>query len=268
MNIGVSFARPLLAGRLVRRYERFIAEVRLDDGRLVRAHCVNPGRMEGLVITGGRVWLSEAATERKLPFTWELMEAEGQLVGVNTIVPNRLVRAVLEAGVLRDVPSFDSLKAEQKFGRGHRVDLKAETATGPWLVEVKNCHLRYSDGRGYFPDSVSERAASHVAALARVVNRGERASVFFTVQRSDVEALRPSALHDPTFARAIRRAAAQGVTVRALRFQPTLEGLWFDREIPVDLSAYDVEPLRADCEGYEPTSGWVRANGAWAGRSL
>ncbi len=267
MKVGVAYDAPLLGGSLLRRYERFIAEVRLDDGREVRAHCVNPGRMEGLVQPGARVWLSRALTERKLPYTWEQVELEGQRIGVNTIVPNRLVRSLLEARAVK-LPPFTLFKAEQKFGRGHRVDFKLETPEGPHLLEVKNCHLRYPDACGYFPDSFSERASSHASALMRVAKKGSPASIFFTVQRADVTCVRPSALHDAAFAKSLRAAAAAGVTVRAFRFVPDADGLWFDAEIGVDLKAYNAEQLRSYCTAYDATSGWVRSNGKWAGQTL
>ena len=133
------------------------------------------------------------------------------------------------------------------------------------FVEVKNCHLVYPDGFGYFPDSHSERAVKHVEALARQVARGQRASVVFTVQRADCVGLRPSALHAPEFARALRLAARRGVGLRAFRFEPTLEGLWLDAELPVDVGVYDVEAVRGWSRGYDATSGWVRRDGRIAG---
>lgn len=253
-------------GRLVRRYERFIAEVKLRSG-VVRAHCVNPGRMEGMVQPGARVWLSEAPG-RALPWTWELMELDGVLIGANTALPNRLAGEVLRRGLLPGLDDATEVLAERVFGRGHRVDFLLHGPKGAHYVEVKNCHLVYPDRCGYFPDSVSERATAHVNALSRLVKKGHAATVLFTLQREDVERLRPSALHDPAFARAVRAAVKQGLQVRAVRLLPSLEGVAFDAEVPVDVERYDVEQTRAWCSAYDATSGWERKDGKWAGRAI
>lgn len=269
MTVVHRWPTPLLPGRLLRRYERFVAEIRLDDGRTVKAHCVNPGRMEGLVIPGARVWVSEAPDQaRALRFTWELIELDGRLVGANTSLPNALVKTVLEQ---RLIPGFGDVTAvvpEQRFGRGHRADFRLDTGRGAHWVEVKNCHLVYPDGLGYFPDSSSERATKHVEALTRRVARGERATVLFTLQRDDVRGLRPSALHAPDFARAVWRAAKRGVTFRAVRFALTLEDLRLLDEVPVDVERYDMAPLRRWSRDLDATSGWLRKDGRIAGRSV
>jgi len=262
-----SYPTRLVEGRLVRRYERFIAEVRVGR-EVVRAHCVNPGRMEGLVIPGARVWLSEAQAERALKFTWELVELDGRLVGANTALPNTLVRRVLDAKLLPGLDDARTVRPEQSFGRGHRVDFLLDTPRGEHLVEVKNCHLVYPDGLGYFPDSHSERAVAHVDALARQVKRGRRATVLFTLQRDDARGLRPSALHAPDFATSVRRAAKAGVALRAVRLVPSLDGFSFDGEVPVDVAVYDVKRVAPWAKALEATTGWERKDGAVAGRSL
>jgi sugar fermentation stimulation protein A len=262
------WSSPLLEGRLVRRYERFLVDVKVGR-RVVRAHCVNPGRMEGLVVPGARVFLSEAASpDRALRFTWELIELDGRLIGANTTLPNTLAKAVLEQ---RLVPGFDdvtALRAEQPFGRGHRADFRLETARGVHWVEVKNCHLVYPDGLGYFPDSASDRARRHVEALARRVRAGDRATVLFTLQRDDASGLRPSALHAPAFARAVWAAARGGVDFRAVVFVPSLDGVRLEREVPVDTDRYDARRLEAWSRALDATSGWLRKDGRVAGRSV
>jgi sugar fermentation stimulation protein A len=253
-------------GRLVRRYERFIAEVRLGR-QLVRAHCVNPGRMEGMVVPGARVWLSEAPG-RHLPWTWELVELEGRLVGANTSLPNKLAGEVLRQRLLPGLDDATAIHEERVFGRGHRVDFLLERPRGAHYVEVKNCHLVYPDGCGYFPDSVSERATTHVEALTRLVKKGVPATVLFTLQRDDAVLLRPSALHDPKFASAMRRGVKAGLEVRAVRLVPSLEGISFDGEVPVDVGGSDVELTRSWSAAYDSTSGWVRKDGRVAGSAI
>jgi len=249
---------PLLPGTLVSRYDRFLADVRLGDGRVVPVHCVNPGRMEGLVRPGARVWISRAppGRPRRLAYTWELVEdGAGQLVGANTTVPNRLGRALLEARLLRGLGRWEELAAERATGGGSRVDFWLRRGQQETWVEVKNCHLVYPDGRGYFPDSVSVRATRHLAELTELVAAGHRSVVLFTVQRPDARAVRPSDAHDPTFAQAVRRAARAGVRFRAVRVRPTTAAYEILGTIPVDLRPYGVARRRAWRAANDPISG-------------
>ena len=250
---------PLIPGALVDRYDRFIAEIELRSGERIRAHCVNPGRMEGQVRPGVRCWITKVPpdSKRKLRYTWELVEEDGMIVGANTTAPNRVVAAVLAARVLPGLRRFTALRAEVSYAERSRVDFVLDGAT-PHYIEVKNSHLRYADGRGYFPDSVSARATHHLEALAGVVEGGAKATVLFTIQRPDVRAIRPSILHDPEFAAAARAAADAGVRFRALTIRPTLEAYEVMREIPVDLRVYDTrehERWRAEKLRW---SGWRR----------
>ena len=257
MLLRLNHPTPLLRGRLVARWDRFVAEVDLDDGRRVRAHCVNPGRMEGMVRPGARVWLSPAPPERKrkLAFTWELVAYEGRVVGANTVAPNRIVGELLRARLLPGLRRYRALRAEVAYGERSRADFCLEGASRHF-VEVKNCHLVYPDGRGYFPDTVSDRAAHHMSSLAQAVVDGARATVVFCVQRDDVRAVRPSRLHDPVFAEAARAAWKAGVRFRALRVRATPTAYEVLGEIPVELRRYDGARLIPWREARAPFSGW------------
>ncbi len=259
MTLLIPHASPLQPARFRQRYDRFIADVELEDGRLVSAHCVNPGRMEGLVRPGAPVWVSPApeGSKRKLRWTLELMDIEGQLVGANTVVPNRIAEALVRARLIPGLRRWRRLEREVRYGEGSRIDLMLRGARDH-LVEVKNCHLVYPDRRAYFPDSVSARAAKHLRELIREVHEGRRATVLFILQRTDGRSLRPSQLHDPSFAAAAREAGEAGVRFRAARIDPTPEGFRFQRMIPVDLSPYDEGALRAFREDLAPWSGWRR----------
>lgn len=236
----VAHGARLVQGTLLGRRKRFLADVRLTDGRDVVAHCVNPGQMEGLVRPGARVWFSEAPVEgsRKLTHTWELVEHDGRLVGANTLAANRIARGLLEHGCLRGLARHDELRAERRYGENSRVDFWLREGNREHYVEVKNCHLVYPDGRAYFPDSPSERATRHLRELVDVVTGGQRATVLFVVQDPSARAVRPSDLHDPTFAEAARWAQAHGVRFRAVRVRPTRRAYAVDRCIPVDLAPY------------------------------
>ena len=251
--------QPLREGVLVQRYDRFIADVELD-GRIVKTHCVNPGRMEGLVRPGARAWISPApaGSKRKLQWTLELLELDGRMIGANTVVPNRIAEALVRARLIPGLKRYRTLEREVRYGERSRIDLMLRSSGADHLVEVKNCHLVYPDDRAYFPDSVSERAAGHLRELALQVQAGLRATVLFVLQRTDGRALRPSRLHDPAFAAAATDAAAAGVRFRALRVDPSPAGFRFAGMLPVDLGAYDPTDLAPFRDALTPSSGWRR----------
>jgi sugar fermentation stimulation protein A len=251
--------RELRAARFLARYDRFIARVELD-GREVDAHCVNPGRMEGLVIPGARAWVSTvpADSKRKLRYTLEMMEIDGVLVGVNTQLPNALAETLIRAGRIPGLKRFRGLQREVRYGEKSRIDLLLEDARGLHYVEVKNCHLVYPDGGAYFPDSVSARAAGHLEELIHCVEGGHRATVLHTVQRGDGRFVRPSDLHDPVYAATARRAGKAGVRFRAVCLAPGLDGFTFLGTLAVRLGRYRLETLVPYRDALAPHSGWQR----------
>lgn len=216
------FSAPLIAGRLVRRYKRFLADIELAEGGLVTAHCANPGAMLGLVAPGARVLLSASTNPaRKLGFSWELVEADlpggPQWVGINTLRPNALVAEAFAAGHLAPLAGYETLRPEVRYGRASRVDFLA-TGEGmpPCHVEVKNCHLLRRPGLAEFPDCVAARSARHMDDLTEVVARGGRAMLVVVVQMR-AERFDVARDIDPAFDRAFARAARGGVEIHAYR---------------------------------------------------
>ncbi len=259
MSLLIPHLQPLKECRLVARYDRFIADVEFDDGTVVKSHCVNPGRMEGLVRPGARAWVSPSpeGSKRKLRWTLELLELDGRYVGANTQVPNRIAETLVRERLVPGLKRWRSVEREVRYGENSRIDLLLRGKTDH-LVEVKNCHLVYPDRRAYFPDSVSARATKHLHELAQETARGKRAAVLFVLQRPDGKALRPSRVHDPAFADAARDAAEAGVRFRAVRVDPTPEGYVFDGTLPVDLADYDLARPTAYRAQLDDWSGWKR----------
>ncbi|MBI1293321.1 sugar fermentation stimulation protein SfsA, partial [bacterium] len=173
------------------------------------------------------------------------------LVGTNTALPNQIVGSILRERLLPGFP-WDELQSERRYGENSRIDFWLRDGTQEHFIEVKNCHLTYPDGRGYFPDSVSERATKHLEEPIHVVEKGHRASVIFTAQRADTLAVRPSDVHDPAFAAAARRASSAGVQFLALRIEPTPEAIVVHEVISADLEPYDTSQQRE----------WMTANRA------
>lgn len=233
---------PLIEGVLRRRYKRFLADVELAGGEVVTAHCVNTGAMEGLTTPGNRVWLSRANNpKRKLAFTWELVQADGILFGANTGFPNRLMRRLLEEQRVPWLSHFTEVRPERPYGESSRVDFWLRGRRGELYLEVKNCHLLYPDRRAYFPDSVSARATSHLRELAAVLAPKVRAEVLFVCQMPGVKEVRPSDVHDPTFAATAREVKAQGVRFSALQVEHTPDEILIRRRIPVSLREYGTQ---------------------------
>ncbi|MFZ2949367.1 MAG: DNA/RNA nuclease SfsA, partial [Desulfuromonadaceae bacterium] len=119
---------PLIAGRLLRRYQRFLADVELADGTIVTAHCPNSGSMMGCAVPGSRVLLSSSGNpSRKFPFTWELVQADGCWVGINTALPNRLAREGIERGIVAELQGYERIRPEVCYGSERsRIDLLLE----------------------------------------------------------------------------------------------------------------------------------------------
>ena len=230
----MQFISPLERGTLVARYKRFFADVALDDGREITAHCPNPGAMLGLNTPGLRAWVSRSDDpKRKLAHTLELVEADGGLVGINTMHPNRLVAEALAADHVPELTGYATHRREVRYGENSRVDFLLEAdARPPCWLEVKNCHLSRTKGLAEFPDCVAARSAKHLRELQAMVAQGDRAAALFVVQRMDCEAF--SACHelDPTFARGLEQAADAGVEVLVYACDVTLEQVTIAHRIP------------------------------------
>lgn len=214
----MKFPTPLIEGTLIKRYKRFLADVRLDNGKVVVAHCANPGSMLSVDAPGADVWLSEATNpERKLRYTWEMIRVGKTLVGINTQHPNRLVEEAIRAKAIRELAGYANLRREVRYGRDSRIDILLEDPERPpCYVEVKNVTMKRDlspKAPVEFPDAVTARGTKHLVELSRVAQKGQRAVMVFLVQREDAKAFAPAADIDPTYAKALGQATAEGVEV-------------------------------------------------------
>jgi sugar fermentation stimulation protein A len=226
----------LTPARLVRRYKRFLADVELESGATVTAHCPNSGAMTGCCEPGRRVYLSRHSDpRRKLAYTWEMIEMPGSLVGVNTLVPNRLVARALADGQVPALGGYADLKREVRVGEHSRIDLRlSATDRAPCYVEIKNCTL-VSDGQALFPDAVTARGRRHLVELQQLVAQGCRCLMFFVIQRMDAGVFRPAEQIDPAYGAGLRRAVGSGVEILAWDVKIDLAAIRLNREIPCRL---------------------------------
>ena len=231
----MKFPEPLVTGRLVKRYKRFLSDIALESGEIVTAHCANPGSMLGLAEPGALVWLSRSANpKRKLPFSWELVDVGSSLVGINTSRPNDLVAEAVTCGAIAELTDYETLRREVPYGKNSRIDLLLESpGRAPCYVEIKNVTLSRRETLAEFPDSVTARGAKHLDELAAAVRSGSRAVLFFLAQREDCTRLEVAADIDPNYATAFARALAEGVEMICYGCKVGPEAIELDRPLPI-----------------------------------
>jgi len=234
------FPTPLVPARLLRRYNRFLADAVLEETEQeITAHCPNPGSMMGLAEPGLRIWLEpNDDPKKKLKFGWRLVELPGgHWSGIDTAVPNRVVREALLARAVPRLAAYGAVRAEVRYGRASRVDFLLSAPGLPdAYVEVKNVHLRRTGDLAEFPDSVTARGARHLEELSDMVAAGHRAVMLYLVQRTDCARLAMAADLDPAYARAFEAARDAGVEMLCHGTEIDGTGVRLGAELPVDPS--------------------------------
>lgn len=235
------FSQPLIPGRLVRRYKRFLADVVLEDGRQVTAHCPNSGSMKTCAGPDWPVMLSVSGNpKRKLPYTLEMLHNGVCWIGVNTMRPNHLVREAVAAGRIPELAGYERIRSEVRYAGRSRIDLLLETGGAPdCYVEVKNVTLIDGQGCYTFPDAVTERGRKHLEALGEMLVQGHRAVVFFLIQRSDASVFRPADEIDPAFGAALRKVMAEGLEVLVYRAEVSPTGIDIVESVESRFPAHD-----------------------------
>ena len=226
----------LTRGTLMRRYKRFLADIRLDSGELITAHCANTGSMKECSLPGQPAFVSyHDVKTRKYKHTWELIEMPTAMVGVNTGVPNKLVYQSIKAGVISELTGYEEIKAEAKVGTKARLDiLLSNGETDLCYVEIKNCTL-VEDGIASFPDAVTTRGQKHIKELQTLKKQGHRSVMFFLVQRTDAKLFKPADSIDPEYGKALRRAHKKGVEILVYDVAIDLEKIYINQKIPFQL---------------------------------
>jgi sugar fermentation stimulation protein A len=226
----------LLRGTLLKRYQRFLADVRLKTDAVVTAHCPNTGSMKGCCQPGRPVFLSmHNNPKRKLKYTWELIKMPDSLVGINTLVPNRLVAEAIAAGLIEELSGYENILREVKIGNHSRIDLLLSKESGNrCFVEIKNCTL-VSDGVAYFPDAITSRGLKHLQELQKLVSNGCRCVMFYFIQRMDAREFSPADHIDALYAKTLREVVKKGVEIVAYDVDIDLKGIRLRNKIPCRL---------------------------------
>lgn len=226
----------LLTGKLVKRYKRFLADVELENNEIVTAHCPNSGSMKGCAMPGSPVWISTSDNpKRKLKYTWELLQAKDSMIGINTQVPNKLIKAAIENNQISEFTKFTKVRAEVKTSDHTRLDLLLENgAQETCYVEIKNCTL-VENGVAMFPDAVTTRGQKHLDELVRLKKQGHRAVIFYLIQRMDARVFTPAAMIDKDYAQKLKNAVKNGVEIVTRDTFIDPEIIQLRRSVPVRL---------------------------------
>jgi sugar fermentation stimulation protein A len=231
------FQTPLIEAVLLRRYNRFLSDIRLPDGTETRAHCPNPGSMMGLKTPGSRIWVEpNDDPKKKLRYGWRLVALDGDhLAGIDTSVPNRIVGDALCDGRIAELQGYSGIRPEQKYGERSRIDfLLTEPGRPDAYVEVKNVHLRRDADWAEFPDCVTARGTKHLGELRRIAEAGGRAVMLYVVQRTDCARFRLAPDLDPVYATAFDSARSAGVEMLCYGTTINPEGVWLADALPID----------------------------------
>ena len=226
----------LTPGVLLKRYKRFLADVKLDTGEIVTAHCPNTGSMKGCSEPGRTVYLSSHNNpKRKYKYTWELIAMPTSLVGVNTLVPNRLVFKSIDQKLIPELSRYNRIQREVKIGEHSRIDLMlTKGGAKRCYIEIKNCTL-VNEAIAQFPDAVTSRGLKHIIELENLAKAGHRSMMFYFIQRMDARGFRPADHIDPEYGRRLRQAVEKGIEVLAYDVRIDLQGIELNNKIPCEL---------------------------------
>jgi sugar fermentation stimulation protein A len=221
---------PLTAGILLKRYKRFLADIQLDSGEVITAHCPNTGPMTGVCIPGSPVFVSHSTNpKRKLSYTWELIQVndiEPVWVGINTALPNRIIKLALQQYLFPELGEYEDILSEVPYGEAHksRIDFLLKTKNHQIYLEVKN--TTWSNGEiALFPDTVTTRGQKHLRELIQVKQAGARAVMLYFINRGDCIKFAPGDETDPKYGELLRVAIQAGVEVLPCRFNVQPDGI-------------------------------------------
>ena len=235
----MKFHPPLQSAHLIQRYKRFLADIKLEDGRIITVHCPNTGSMKNCAQPDSPIWFSTSAQpNRKYPHTWELIEINQAMIGINTHRANALTKEALEKKHIIELIQYDHISPEVVIPQEKtRIDFHLTASEQPpcWL-EVKSVTLGIGQGLGLFPDAKTERGLKHLDALIARKQLGENAALLFCVQHSHIHTVKPADEIDPIYGKRLREAAQAGVIILAYGTSLSPEEIQLSHPLKVDLT--------------------------------
>jgi sugar fermentation stimulation protein A len=216
----------LYSGTLVKRYKRFFADIELNTGELITAHCPNTGPMTGVCQIGASVQVSfHDNPKRKLAYTWEMIEIDGVWIGINTALPNKLIKIALEQHLFPQLGTYETVRSEVVYGqdRRSRVDFVLSGGGRSIYLEVKNTTWSIADV-AVFPDTETTRGQKHLRELTDIMPE-HRAVMLYLINRGDMTKFAPGDTTDPLYGQLLRTAVAKGLEILPCRFEVSPEGV-------------------------------------------
>jgi sugar fermentation stimulation protein A len=228
------FKDSLIHGHLIKRYKRFLADVKLESGEIITAHCTNSGSMKSCLENNAEVYLSPVNDpKRKTKFTWEMIKINGNWVGINTGNPNKISFEAVKNGEIEKLQGYKEVKREIKYGNS-RFDLMAKNEKETCYIEVKNVTYK-KENYALFPDAITSRGKKHLETLIKVKEEGMRAVMLYIIQRTDVSIFAPAKEIDPEYAKALMSAYSKGVEIIPIQARVTPTEIKLTKELPFEL---------------------------------
>jgi len=231
----MQFKTNLIKGKLLKRYKRFLADIILDDGTEVIAHCPNPGSMMGLASAGTTVWLEpNNDPKKKLKFGWRLVEYKNHMICIDTNIANIVIKEALEKKEIPEL-SYQDFKSEVKYSDNSRIDFLLSSSSQQTYLEIKSVTLMREKGLAEFPDSVTKRGSKHLEDLSKMVKSGHKSVLLFLCMRSDIDRVRIAADLDSLYNANIKAALESGIRLICYDTQVTRFGVRLGKPIMVEI---------------------------------
>jgi len=219
----------LLAGKLVKLYKRFFADIELTTGEIITAHCANTGPMTSVSTIGSEVYVSQNSDpKRKLKYSWEIIQVNQTWVGINTSLPNKIIGKMLADHLISELEPYDTIKPEVAYGvEKSRIDfLLTDKTSCKTYVEIKNTTW-HQENVALFPDTVTTRGQKHLRELISIIDQNTKAALIYFINRHDCDAFAAGTEADPEYGRLLQEAIAAGVKILPCRFEVTPTGVTY-----------------------------------------
>jgi sugar fermentation stimulation protein A len=230
------FENLLIPGLFIKRYKRFFVDVKTKDG-VVTAHCPNTGSMLGLLKKNNKVWITKTKnTKRKLKYTLQIIEDDGNKIGINTHLTNKIVHSALNDNYFREFSNKSTIKPEQKFGDSTRFDFLIEGEHKKTFLEVKNVTLSRKKKLAEFPDAITARGLKHLKDLIKAIKQGYKSYIIYVIQREDCSKFTIAKDIDPEYYKLLTLAKKKNVKILCYDCKFSAKGIKLNNRIKLQMN--------------------------------